>query len=44
MAKTKKIPISAVTGRFVKKSEVNKHPDKTVTLTVKIKPKKKKSS
>lgn len=37
MAKTgtKKVNISAVTGRYVKHSEVKRHPKTTITMTVK---------
>ena len=40
--KTKKIYRSAKTGRFVKKATVKRHPDTTVTETVRVRPRKKK--
>lgn len=43
-AATKKVNISAVTGRYVTKKEVKLHPKTTVTMTVKkAKPPKKQS-
>jgi hypothetical protein len=38
---TKKVTISAKTGRFVPASEAKKHPANTVTMTVHTKSKKK---